>query len=181
MKSIAQKLLKVQQEVKAIAKDAVNSHFKNRYFDINTLIAEVKPIWNKHGLVVIQPLCVIDGRNALATNIIEAETGEQLSWTVLLPENPDPQKIGAIITYFRRYSLTSLLCLEAEDEDGNDTKPVYKEPVINRDEPPFPDSPEVAAETCADCGKGVYKLRKGVKGPFYGCSAYPACKSTKPA
>jgi len=30
----------------------------------------------------------------------------------------DPQKMGAVITYYRRYALQSLFLLEAEDLDG---------------------------------------------------------------
>jgi hypothetical protein len=36
-----------------------------------------------------------------------------------LPDLTDPQKLGSCITYYRRYSLVSLLALEAEDDDGN--------------------------------------------------------------
>jgi hypothetical protein len=38
---------------------------------------------------------------------------------VKLPEINDPQKLGSAITYFRRYTLQSLLSLQAEDDDGN--------------------------------------------------------------
>ena len=37
-----------------------------------------------------------------------------------LPTNLNPQQIGSAITYFRRYTLASLLALEVEDDDGND-------------------------------------------------------------
>ena len=36
-----------------------------------------------------------------------------------LPDISDPQKLGSCITYFRRYTLVSLLGLMAEDDDGN--------------------------------------------------------------
>ena len=36
-----------------------------------------------------------------------------------LPANLDAQKIGSAITYYRRYTLQSLLGLQAEDDDGN--------------------------------------------------------------
>ena len=36
-----------------------------------------------------------------------------------LPNLQDPQKLGSAITYFRRYTLQSLLGLQAEDDDGN--------------------------------------------------------------
>lgn len=37
---------------------------------------------------------------------------------------------------------------------------------------------EVSQDICPRCG-GTLILRKGVNGPFYGCSSYPLCKFTK--
>jgi hypothetical protein len=37
---------------------------------------------------------------------------------MLLPNLQDPQ-LGSAITYYRRYTLQSLLGLQAEDDDGN--------------------------------------------------------------
>lgn len=131
--TIYEKLLEVQKEIKPIVKDSTNPHFKNRYFDINTLLAEVKPILNKHGLILTQGLTHIDGKIALKTNLVSVErigtTAKSLesldyekdiiSYMCPLPECPDAQKYGSAITYFRRYSLQSLLALEAEDDDGH--------------------------------------------------------------
>ena len=36
-----------------------------------------------------------------------------------LPEMNDPQKLGSCITYYRRYTLASLLGLQAVDDDAN--------------------------------------------------------------
>lgn len=120
-----EKLLKIQQEIKAIKKDSDNPFFKSKYFDINSLLAEVKPILNKHGVLLLQGLTNIDGKPALETRLIgvkdnpEIVGGGDISYTVPLPEMPDPQKAGSAITYFRRYAIQSLLALEAEDDDAN--------------------------------------------------------------
>ena len=46
--------------------------------------------------------------------------GKEITSCMALPDLTDPQKIGSAITYFRRYSLTSLLSLQCEvDDDGN--------------------------------------------------------------
>lgn len=114
------KILKIQKEIGAIKRDSDNPYFKSKYFDINTILAEVKPILNKEGLIVIQGLQVADGKNLLNTSIIDSESAKiLLQSNVLLPEGLDSQKTGSAITYFRRYSLQSLLALEAEDDDAN--------------------------------------------------------------
>lgn len=115
-----QKILEVQKEIGTIKKDCENPFFKSKYFDINSLISALKPLLNKHGLVVFQPLITENSRLCLKTMIVDAESGATLvEGTALLPETPDPQKMGSIITYFRRYALQSLFFLEAEDDDGN--------------------------------------------------------------
>ena len=38
----------------------------------------------------------------------------------LFPKKDDPQGYGSAITYARRYSLASLMCLVQADDDGNE-------------------------------------------------------------
>ena len=122
MKAILKKLLALQGEVGAISKDETNPFFKSKYFDINGLLEHVKPILTKHGLVVLQPIDYKNfgiGVSGVTTIIVDSESGEQIESFMPLPEIADPQKMGGAITYYRRYSLQSLLCLQAEDDDGN--------------------------------------------------------------
>lgn len=120
--SIYKKLLEVQKEVGAIAKDSKNPFFKSKYFDINKLIEVVNPVLSKHGLVLLQPL----KDNKVYSQIFDAESegnGVCIESYLELPNLTDPQKIGSAISYYRRYTLSSLLGLQAEDEDGNNLKP----------------------------------------------------------
>lgn len=115
-----EKLLYVQRELGAIQKDSTNPYFKSKYFDINALLAHVKPVLNKHGLIIIQALTNVGGKSALDTKIIDAESKTVISSEpVILPECTDAQKFGSAVTYFRRYAIQTLLALEAEDDDAN--------------------------------------------------------------
>jgi len=116
--SIYAKLLKVQLEVGAISKESKNPFFKSKYFDINKLIEVVNPVLSKHGLVLLQPI----EDNKVRSVLIDSETAEKVSSELELPNLTDPQKIGSCISYYRRYTLSSLLGLQAEDEDGNGLK-----------------------------------------------------------
>ena len=116
--SIYKQLLSVQQEVGAISKDSKNPFFKSKYFDINKLIEVVNPVLSKHGLVLLQPI----EDNKVVSRIHDAESGVYVSSFLELPNLSDPQKIGSAISYYRRYTLSSLLGLQAEDEDGNGLK-----------------------------------------------------------
>lgn len=119
MKNLYTKLQNIQKEVKAIAKEEINPHFKNKYFNINGLLAELKPILNANNIIVMQPIASLDGKPVLNTWIIDSESGEELRTYLLLPENNNPQQMGSAVTYYRRYALQSLFLLEAEDDDGN--------------------------------------------------------------
>jgi hypothetical protein len=120
------KLLEIQKEIGAIKKDATNPFYKSKYFDINSLLEQVKPILNKHGVILLQALTHIGDKLALSTALLDSDTGEKILDICPLPEVADAQKAGSAITYFRRYALQSLLALEAEDDDGNGAKPSLK-------------------------------------------------------
>ena len=116
--SIYKQLLEVQKEVGAISKDSKNPFFKSKYFDINKLIEVVNPVLSKHGLVLLQP--ILEGK--VYSRLIDAESGETLESYLELPNLPKPQDLGSCVSYYRRYTLASLMGLQATDEDGNGLK-----------------------------------------------------------
>ena len=113
--TLSQKLYNLQQEIGAISKDASNPFYKSKYFDINSLIKQLQPLLKKNRLLLTQPLL----GNTVETKITCIDS-EQVAVSILeLPQISDPQKLGSCITYYRRYTLGSLLGLQAEDDDGN--------------------------------------------------------------
>lgn len=110
-----QKLHNAKQSIKKIAKNAKNPHFKNNYADINALIEEVEPILLENRLLLLQP--IEDGY--VYTRIVDIDSAEIAESCMKLPEIQDPQKIGSAVTYYRRYTLQSLLSLQAVDDDAN--------------------------------------------------------------
>ena len=113
--NIYQKLLEVQKEIGAIEKDSENPFFKSKYFDINKIIQVVNPLLSKNNLVLLQP--IKDGKQY--SIIVDSETTESVESELALPTISDPQKLGSAVTYYRRYTLQSLLGLQAEDDDAN--------------------------------------------------------------
>lgn len=117
--SISNKLLDFQRKVSAIPKDSTNPFFNSKYFDINRVIAVLRPILNETGLTLIQPLGVQDGRNVIHTILLDGSE-VVVQGTCYLPDLIKPQELGSAITYFRRYGIVSTLLLEGEeDDDGN--------------------------------------------------------------
>jgi hypothetical protein len=109
------KLFNLQQEIGTISKDAKNPFYKSKYFDINSLIKQLQPLLKKHKLLLLQP---IEEDMVVSKLICIDGTGGVIS-ALKLPEISDPQKLGSCITYYRRYTLASLLGLQAVDDDAN--------------------------------------------------------------
>ena len=122
-KTIYAKLLEAKKEMEAITKDSKNPFFKSNYFDINKILSEVEPILQDKGLLLLQPI----EAEFVKTQIFDIDSGEKISSEMQLPDLKDPQKLGSAITYYRRYTLQSLLGLQAEDDDGNNSKPLPKQ------------------------------------------------------
>lgn len=118
---IAAALVAFSGEVKSIAHDATNPHFKSQYTSLDHMIDETKPILQKHGLTVMQ-FPGGDGEKITVRTMILHETGEWIETEplTLRPVKLDPQGAGSAITYARRYSYAAALSLSlGDDDDGN--------------------------------------------------------------
>lgn len=120
MKEIATALLKAQSEMSNPVKGSSNPYFKSRYADLNAVREAVIPVLNQHGITVIQPMVSIDGKNYIKTVLLH-ESGETIEsiTEIIYAKTNDAQAQGSGITYARRYGLQSLVCVGAEDDDGN--------------------------------------------------------------
>lgn len=120
VKTIYQRMAMTQAGLAPIVKDKTNPHFKNAYFDINDVIAVVKPVALENGLLWMQPLCIVDGRNAIRNVIVDIATGEKLEFDTFIPEYVNPQDFIKAVTYYRRGTAVPLWIIEGEaDDDGN--------------------------------------------------------------
>jgi hypothetical protein len=124
MKELLKALANVKKEVGVLSKTETNPFFKSKYFDINSLIQQIEPLLEKNNLLLLQPI----ENNKVKSVIYEVESGNFVSSEIELPNLTDPQKLGSAITYYRRYTLQSLLGLQAEDDDGNKASAPSKRP-----------------------------------------------------
>ena len=122
------KILEAKKEIGKATKNATNPHFKNKYVDINALIETVETILLNKGLVLLQPI----ENGKVYTRIVDAESKEMIESYIDLPIGGTPQSMGSAITYFRRYTLQSLLSMQAQDDDGQlASQPQRKELIDN--------------------------------------------------
>jgi hypothetical protein len=120
------KLHAAKKEIGVVKKNAKNPHFKNTYADLNALIDAVEPILLEKGLIMLQP--IKDGK--VYTQIIDIDTFESVESSIDLSPNLTAQALGSQVTYYRRYTLQSLMSLQADDDDGHKAsapQPIVKE------------------------------------------------------
>ena len=146
MKEIAKALLSAQMEMGNAIKDSKNPFFKSKYADLNSVREACLPQLNKNGIVVLQPIVNVDGKNFVKTVLLH-ESGQSLeSFTeIIYSKQNDAQAQGSGITYARRYGLQSFVNIGADDDDGNmaSTPPktqINEEPNLNGMKPKLTDT-----------------------------------------
>ena len=110
------------------------------YADLPAILAVINPLLAKYNLGFSQPL---EG-DGIRTIIFHTETGETIESFVSIPQNVqlkgqnDFQIMGSAISYFRRYSLSSILGLVTDkDLDATGTQqavPQPQKPTLTSDE-----------------------------------------------
>lgn len=132
MKNIIKAIANFQQDCPVILKDT--SGYGYKYADLTQIDSVIKPLLAKHGLVIVQPL----NGNTITTTIYHIESGEAIESICNVPFESikyvekngktiilgfegmnTAQAYGSLITYFRRYTISSLLGLITDkDTDG---------------------------------------------------------------
>ena len=116
---IAEALAAAQGEMSGAKKDSANPFFKSKYADLAAVIGSIREPLSKHGIAHSQvPGC--DAEGYYVDTLLLHTSGEWLRGRIRMnPTKEDPQGIGSVITYMRRYALQAMAGLEAEDDDGN--------------------------------------------------------------
>jgi len=110
-----------QAEMKGVAKDSRNPHFKNYYASLEAVIDTAKPVLNKHGLAFTQaPGALVEGAVEITTMLMHT-SGQWIRSTLHMPVvKRDPQGVGSAITYGLRYSLMAVLGVPPTDDDDGE-------------------------------------------------------------
>jgi hypothetical protein len=116
-------LAAAQAEIRTVAKDRTNPHFKNRYATLDAIMEAVRPVLARHGLSIVQGCTMpneAEGRligSAVETMVLHA-SGEYLANMVYMPiGKASAQDVGSALTYGRRYGVSALLALATDDDD----------------------------------------------------------------
>ena len=129
--NFAKAFIKAQAEMVNASKDSTNPHFKSKYADLTAVRDACVPFLNKHGIAVLQPVVQLENKQYIKTTLLH-ESGEEYSClTEIMHAQNTAQAHGSGITYARRYGLQSLVCIGAEDDDGEKASEKPKQEVRN--------------------------------------------------
>lgn len=116
MKQIISALIKAQAKIGAATKDATNSHFKNKYATLESVIQAIKEPLLSEKITIVHTQGPED---TLVTSLYH-DSGECIQTSLkLILDRQNMQSLGSALSYAKRYNLTSLLNLPTEDDDGN--------------------------------------------------------------
>lgn len=131
-------LIKAQKEIEAVGKDGKNPFFHSDYTTLNATILACKEVLNKYNFAVLQPMQSDEHGVYVCTTLIHT-SGEMIQSRMKIEtikqkitksykdkdgkdivevSGGNPQAQGSAITYARRYSLKSMLCMSDADDDG---------------------------------------------------------------
>jgi hypothetical protein len=93
----------------------INPHFKSKYADLAAIFDAARKPLSANGLAIVQTI----GDGVLHTRLLHT-SGQWIASEHPLPMSGRPQEIGSALTYARRYSLSALIGIAAdEDDDAN--------------------------------------------------------------
>ena len=108
-------LMQAKNSIGKIAKGASNPFFKSKYADLPSILDAVQPIMEEHRLAMFQP---VKGDKVYLTFVHSSGEWAEFEGTQVVPgKDNDPQAYGSAITYARRYTISSVLCINADKDD----------------------------------------------------------------
>jgi len=112
---LAAALAKAQGMMENAVMNRVNPHFKSKYADLAAIFDAARKPLSANGLAIVQTI----GDGVLHTRLLHT-SGQWIASEHPLPMSGRPQEIGSALTYARRYSLSALIGIAAdEDDDAN--------------------------------------------------------------
>ena len=119
---LAAALAKAQATIEDVEKHAKNPHFKSTYATLADTMATVRGAFAPQGLSIVQFPMWSENAYGVTTQINHASGQWMRATAFAQPAKNDPQGIGSLITYLRRYSAQGAAGIASadprEDDDG---------------------------------------------------------------
>ena len=143
--NIAKALSQAQAVIARAEMDSTNPFLKNKYASLGSVIKAIQPVLKPNGLSYTQ---IVEGEGATigVITVLMHESGEWIESRISMPLGEErgkslAQAAGGIITYLRRYSLSAIFGVYAEED--TDAQKVEKKA---KTEAPAPEPPSAEME-----------------------------------
>lgn len=125
LNELAKALAIAQGQIQNPEKDKKNPFLKNKYASLDSFLSACKKPLSENGLSIVQFPGIKDGKVFIETILLHASgqwLSEILDYHVIEEKGRSSlQSLGATITYLRRYSLSSVLGMAAEEDTDGET------------------------------------------------------------
>lgn len=114
-------LHKARSQFVKVKKDRQNTHLKNKYATLDSVLDAITPALTENRLMIMQDMIENDANNKIKveTTVIHADSGQWVKFYSELPiVKNDPQGVGSAFTYARRYALAAAFGLSQADDDA---------------------------------------------------------------
>src|SRR3990167_7877304 len=129
---IAVALSKAQAIMEGAKKTSTNPFFRSKYADLAEVWDTCRKPLTDNGLCVIQSISsepplssdgLKEGKRYITLKVTSRLLHTSEQWfedTISIPVEAEPQALGKVTTYIRRYALMALVGIAPEDDDGED-------------------------------------------------------------
>lgn len=140
---LAAALAKAQSQMRGVEKDGMNPHFKSKFSTLAAYLEACREPLASNGLAISQIPMKSDSGPVLVTLLMHTSGQWLKSEFPLITNKMDPQGIGSVLTYFKRYVLAAMLGMASDDDDGEQAQRAYREdPKLSIP----PEDPEITEE-----------------------------------
>lgn len=108
-------------KVRGESKHGEPVEFSYGYADLADILDAIRKPLSENGLSIIQPIVPSDPEHVLLVTRLLHSSGQWIESAYPIDVYEKPQEMGSAITYARRYALTALLGIAAEEDDDGQT------------------------------------------------------------
>lgn len=111
-------LHKARSQFVKVKKDRQNTHLKNKYATLDSVLDAITPALTENKLMIMQDSEKVDNALRVETTVIHI-SGQWAKFYFDIPiAKNDPQGVGSAFTYGRRYALAAAFGLSQADDDA---------------------------------------------------------------
>lgn len=119
IKELAAALSKAQGQFQPAKFNKINPHYKRPYADFTSVMEACRIPLSENGLSVLQYCETINNQLNLVTMIAHVSGQWIKSYLPLMFKGDKCQELGASMTYMKRYGLSAMLGIVADDDDDD--------------------------------------------------------------